>query len=157
MTLNEFGLGNKQSFDEHALHSAHAFSSLQRFRQGMDLQSAARPAPKASADTDEDDDDQENDCRVINLPSQISGGTGPLAATQPEQKFWLEENSAAARRSMQAKQEAATKKTEKERYLKALRALVDEKGGREGKIPDLCSCGALRYTASSAADMDAPP
>jgi hypothetical protein len=34
---------------------------------------------------------------------------------------------------------------EKERYLKALKALVKEKGERldTGEIPSLCSCGAL--------------
>ena len=34
---------------------------------------------------------------------------------------------------------------EKGRYLKALRALVKEKGGKldGGEIPNLCSCGAL--------------
>jgi hypothetical protein len=91
-------------------------------------------------------EDAENDCRTINLD-------------HTENKFWLEENSAAAKREMIAQIEAAKQKTEKERYIKALRALVDEKGqrGGDGKIPDLCSCGALRYNATQATKDDPNP
>ena len=89
------------------------------------------------------DEDIENNCRVINLAK------GPASAPAPaESKWWLEENSAAAKRSLQARNEAIRQKTEKDRYLKALRALVDEKGGANfvdgGRIPDLCSCGQVR-------------
>ncbi len=43
------------------------------------------------------EEDLENDCRVINLPE---ARVGPA---MQEHKFWLEENSAAAKRSLMAK------------------------------------------------------
>jgi hypothetical protein len=45
---------------------------------------------RATINTSEPNEDAENDCRTINLPDHA------------ENKFWLEENSAAAKRNMLA-------------------------------------------------------
>ena len=72
----------------------------------------------------------------------INVATGP---TKVDSKWWIEGDSAAAKRAVQVRKDAIRQKTEKDRYLKALRALVDEKGGGNfadgGRVPDLCSCG----------------
>ena len=58
-------------------------------------------------------------------------------ATDKENKWWLDENQVGA---VEKKHQV-----EKGRYLKALKALVYEKGEKldGGEIPNLCSCGAL--------------
>lgn len=47
---------------------------------------------------------------------------------------------------MLAKKEQAKHQLEKDRYIKALKVLVSEKGARisQSDMPNLCSCGALR-------------
>ena len=47
-----------------------------------------------------------------------------------EVKWWLEEDANAAKNAITVKKEQAKKSLEQDRYLKALRALVSEKGGK---------------------------
>ena len=58
-----------------------------------------------------------------------------------EQKWWLQGDAESVKRSILAQKEQAKSKIEKERYLKALEALVSEKGGKmlDSDIPNLCS------------------
>ena len=69
-----------------------------------------------------------------------------------EQKWWLQGDAESVKRSIQAQKDQAKAKIERERYLKALRALVSEKSGKmlDSEIPNLCSCGALRDNVASA-------
>ena len=68
-----------------------------------------------------------------------------------EQKWWLQGDAESVKRGMLAQKEQAKAKIERERYLKALRALVAEKSGKmDGDIPNLCSCGALKDNVASA-------
>jgi len=70
-----------------------------------------------------------------------------------ERKWWIGSDPDAAKRSIQAKKEQAKHALEKERYIKALKVLVTEKGARisEADMPSLCSCGALKNNVAKAA------
>lgn len=71
---------------------------------------------------------------------------------QLEEKWWLQGDIEAVKRSIAAQQEQAKKQVEKERYLAALKVLVSEKGSRisESDIPGLCPCGALKENVNAA-------
>lgn len=64
----------------------------------------------------------------------------------PEFKWWVGGDPNAAERHAQAKKDYAKQQLEKDRYIKALKQLVHEKGARisQSDMPNLCSCGALR-------------
>jgi hypothetical protein len=113
-TLSEYGIGPKAGLDEEGVHAAFNFSSLQRFRAGIDLNQADKTKPelpqkklsrKISAPTiqasDDEDDNAENDHAFsINI-----GGGSPFKGVQSEAdcRWWLEENSAAAKRTIEAR------------------------------------------------------
>ena len=69
-----------------------------------------------------------------------------------EQKWWLQGDAESVKRSILAQKGQAKAKIERERYLKALKALVTEKSGKmlDSEIPNLCSCGALKDNVVSA-------
>lgn len=69
-----------------------------------------------------------------------------------EDKWWLQGDIEAVKRSIQTQKDQAQKAVEKERYLTALKVLVSEKGARitESDIPNLCSCGALKENVTNA-------
>ena len=73
-----------------------------------------------------------------------------------EEKWWLQGDIEAVKRSIAAQKEHAKKQVEKERYLTALKVLVSEKGSRisESSVPNLCSCGALRENMNNAKNRD---
>jgi len=90
---------------------------LQRFRQNQDLQAVDSSKLTKTADlyaeVEEDDENfNKNNKGCANV----------------EIKWWMEQDAVTAKKSVLAKKEQATKKVEQERYVKALRALVSEKG-----------------------------
>jgi hypothetical protein len=117
--LNTYGIGSKVGLDEEGVHAAFNFSSLQRFRAGIDLNQVDKSKAelpqkklnrKISAPTiqaSDDDDNEENDHGFsINI-----GAGSPFKGMQSEAdcRWWLEENSAAAKRSIEARTEAKKK------------------------------------------------
>ena len=69
-----------------------------------------------------------------------------------EDKWWLQGDVEAVKRSIQNQKEHAQKALERERYLTALNVLVQAKGQAmtESDVPGLCSCGALRENVTAA-------
>ena len=51
-----------------------------------------------------------------------------ILQSDAQHKWWLEQDAEAAKKSVQSKKEQAKTQLEQDRYLKALRALVSEKG-----------------------------
>ena len=70
----------------------------------------------------------------------MSYASGQYQTADKENKWWLSQQASQA----QQEQEHKTR-LERTRYLKALKALVKEKGEKLNgeEIPNLCSCGAL--------------
>lgn len=61
-----------------------------------------------------------------------------------ENKWWLEPDAETAKRNIRELKEKARNKLEKERYLKAMQVLINEKSGGGGDMPNLCACNALQ-------------
>ena len=89
---------------------------LQRFRQNKDFNQPDRSKPKS---------------KKVTYNNNTTGN-------DKENKWWIGNG--------QQTEQEKKQTVEKERYLKALKALVKEKGEKfdiGGEIPNLCSCGAL--------------
>ena len=68
-----------------------------------------------------------------------------------EQKWWLQGDAESVKRNILAQKDQAKAKIERERYLKALKALVSEKSAKmlDAEIPDLCGCGPFKDTEAT--------
>ncbi|CDW86997.1 UNKNOWN [Stylonychia lemnae] len=115
--LEKIGVADKQTLTEEAIHDLHEYSMLQRFRQNRDFRQPDRYVA------------QQKTTKQANYYS---------SQADKENKWWLQQQNGITEQELK-------QKTEKTRYLKALKALVKEKGEKldGGEIPNLCSCGAL--------------
>eukprot|EP00347_Sterkiella_histriomuscorum_P012198 403369519 len=124
--LEKIGVNDKEVLTEHAIYDLHEYSMLQRFRQNRDFKQVDKFVTGVSGNQTKQ--------------SQKKGNSTAFNSAQnKENKWWLSGNTQGM--SEQEKKQ----KVEKTRYLKALKALVKEKGEKLSgeEIPNLCSCGAL--------------
>ena len=112
--LNRLGVP-KAEISENAIPQLHQYSLLQRFRGNRDL-TAFDTAPVVSVEQD-GDSDGENNHNQNNLKKP----------QQDEWKWWHEQDLEAVKRTIVQKKENAQKQVEKDRYLKAVRALISDR------------------------------
>lgn len=179
-TLVQVGLKSKQSLGESAIQEVHQFSLLQRFRQDRDMNAFDRSKPLPIDANDESESNSEDEgiqlenVNLKNITSPTSGPSNALALAREKKKtintingkpvifnkeekdvefkWWVGGDPNAAERKMQAKKVHEKQQVEKDRYIKALKVLVNEKGARlsQNDMPSLCSCGALRNNVQKA-------
>lgn len=112
--LNRLGVP-KAEISESSIPQLHQFSLLQRFRGNRDL-TAFDTAPVISVDNeDSDGENQLNQVNIVKKPQQ------------QEWKWWHEQDLEAVKRTIVQKKENEQKQVEKDRYLKAVRALISDR------------------------------
>ena len=107
----------KAEVSEVSIPQLHQYSLLQRFRGNRDLH-AFDTAPVVSVPDDEESDG-ENQQAKVNGKQQHS--------QQQDWKWWHEQDLEAVRRTVIQKRETEQKQVEKDRYLKAVRALIADR------------------------------
>lgn len=114
----------KAQLAEESIPQVHQYSMLMRFRGNKDLHAVApftapQQAPSSSQINQPDDENYDQS----NLQQEP-----PNAKTDDEYKWWHEADVMAAKRKIVQKKVQAKQAVEQDRYVKALRALVSEKG-----------------------------
>lgn len=127
--LEKLGLGHKSEVTKESagFKNLHNLSMLQRFRSGKNFRAVDKYRSQLV------ENDQETKANV----------------KQMEDSWYRENVQTQEEREIEKKS-----KVEKERYVAALKALVQEKGQKKdpdnGEIPPLCSCGAMTDNVKNA-------